>query len=267
MELGLDDKVAVVTGASRGIGFALAAAFAREGARVAITARDGDELEKAAATMRDAGGEVLAVAADVTDPAGCQRVVNATVQHFGRLDILVNNVGGVDSFFVTFEELTDAAWLRIFELNVMSAVRMSRAALPHMQERGWGRIVNISSESAVQPDPVMPHYNTAKGALNSLSKSLSKAYGKDNILVNTVSPAFIRTPGLEDVLAEQAQEAGVSVEQAERTFARDVRPNVVLERAGDPSEIAPLVLLLASDLASFMTGSNYRVDGGSVASV
>jgi 3-oxoacyl-[acyl-carrier protein] reductase len=140
-------------------------------------------------------------------------------------------------------------------------------ALPHMQKQKWGRIINISSESGVQPDPMMPHYNAAKSALNSFTKSLSKAYGKDNILVNTVSPAFIRTPLLEGLLEQQARARGITVDEAEKVLLREFRPNILLGRAGRADETAGIVVFLASEQASFITGSNYRVDGGSVASL
>jgi 3-oxoacyl-[acyl-carrier protein] reductase len=146
-------------------------------------------------------------------------------------------------------------------------VRATRAAVPHMQRQKWGRIINISSESGVQPDPMMPHYNASKSALNSLTKSLSKAYGKDNILVNTVSPAFIRTPLLDGFFERTAKDRGVSVDEAERILLREFRPNILLGRAGKPEETAGICVFLGSEQASFITGSNYRVDGGSVASL
>jgi 3-oxoacyl-[acyl-carrier protein] reductase len=188
------------------------------------------------------------------------------VRRFGTVHILVNNAGGVGRFG-SFDDLTDDEWMGAFSLNVLSAVRATRAALPYMQKQKWGRIINISSESGVQPDPVMPHYNASKSALNSLTKSLSKAYGKDGILVNTVSPAFIRTPLLDGMLAEQARTRGITIDEAEKALLREFRPNILLGRAGRPDETAGICVFLASEQASFITGSNYRVDGGSVASL
>ncbi len=266
MELGLKGKVAVVTGSSKGIGRSIAEALGREGVQVVINSRNATELAATASEMRNVGATVHAVASDVTDAEGATRPVDEAVRRFGAIHILVNNAGGAGRFG-SFADLTDEEWLGAFNLNVLSAVRATRAALPHMQKQKWGRIINISSESGVQPDPMMPHYNASKSALNSLTKSLSKAYGKDGILVNTVSPAFIRTPLLDGFLAETAKARGVSVDEAEQVMLREFRPNILLGRAGRPDETAGICVFLASEQASFITGSNYRVDGGSVASL
>jgi 3-oxoacyl-[acyl-carrier protein] reductase len=266
MELGLKGKVAVVTGSSKGIGYSIASALAHEGCQVVISARSKDDLEKAAAAMQGAGGNVHSIVADVNKPDDIKRLIDETVKKFGTIHILVNNAGGIGRF-APFEDLTDEEWMALSQLNLLSAVRACRAALPWMQKQKWGRIINISSESGTQPDALMPHYNASKAALNNLTKSLSKAYGKDNILVNTVSPAFIRTPLVEEMLAEQARLHGLSVELAERNFLAENRPNIVLGRAGKSDETAGIVVLLASEQSSFITGANYRVDGGSVASI
>ena len=266
MELGLKGKVAVVTGSSKGIGYSIASALAHEGCQVVISARSKDDLEKAAAAMQGAGGNVHSIVADVNKPDDIKRLIDETVKKFGTIHILVNNAGGIGRF-APFEDLTDEEWMALFQLNLLSAVRACRAALPWMQKQKWGRIINISSESGTQPDALMPHYNASKAALNNLTKSLSKAYGKDNVLVNTVSPAFIRTPLVEEMLAEQARLHGLSIELAERNFLEENRPNIVLGRAGRSDETAGIVVFLASEQSSFITGANYRVDGGSVASI
>lgn len=268
MELGLKGKVVVVTGSSKGIGRSIASAFARDGCDVVINGRHAKELDATASELRAsaAGGSVHTVVSDVAEADGAKRIIDETVARFGRIDVLVNNAGGVGRF-AAFEELTDDDWIGAFTFNVLSAVRATRAALPHMQKQKWGRIINISSESGVQPDPLMPHYNASKSAMNSLTKSLSKAYGKDNILVNTVSPAFIRTPLLDGMLEQQARARGMTVDEAEKALLREFRPNIVLGRAGKSDETAGIVVFLASDQATFITGSNFRVDGGSVASI
>lgn len=254
MELGLKGKVVVVTGSSKGIGRSIAEAFARERAQVVINSRNAPELEATAAEMRKTGGAMLAIASDVTTAEGARRPIEEAVKKFGTVHVLVNNAGGAGRFG-SFDDLTDDEWMDVYNLNVLSAVRATRAAVPHMQKQKWGRIINISSESGVQPDAIMPHYNASKSALNSLTKSLSKAYGKDNILVNTVSPAFIRTPLLDGFLARTAKDRKVSVAEAEQILLREFRPNILLGRAGKPEETAGICVFLASDQATFITGS------------
>src|SRR5579864_4506629 len=266
MKLGLKEKVVLVTGASKGIGKAIAVAFAAEGSRVVLNARNQQELEQAVQEIRQSGGYALALAADVTSTSEVQRLAQQTVERFGTVHVLVNNAGGAGGF-ASFEELSDEDWINVFNLNVLSAVRMTRALLPFMKQQKWGRIINIASESGIQPDPFMPHYNAAKAAVINLTKSLSKTYASDGILVNTVSPAFIKTPLVEQFLAAQAQEQGVTPQKAEQAFLRQNRPHIELGRPGTPEEVASAVVFLASEAASFITGANLRVDGGSVASV
>jgi 3-oxoacyl-[acyl-carrier protein] reductase len=271
MELGLKDKIVLVTGASKGIGKAIgkaiAQAFAAEGSKVAISARGNEELQQAARDLsRSTGAEVIGVAADMSKAADITRAVEEVVKRFDTVHVLVNNAGGVGSF-APFQEITDDDWLDILNLNLLSAVRATRAVLPHMQRQKWGRIINISSESGTQPDAFMPHYNASKAAMNNLTKSLSKAYAGDGILVNTVSPAFIMTPLVANMLQKIAKEQGTSPEEVEAQFLEKNRPHIELKRPGESAEVASAVVYLASERASFITGTNLRVDGGSVASV
>jgi 3-oxoacyl-[acyl-carrier protein] reductase len=266
MDLGLHEKVVLVTGASRGIGRAVAEAFAAEGSRVVLTARNQRELEQVVREIQPRGGQAIAVAADLTNADDVTHLVAETTERFGTVHVLVNNAGGVERL-AAFEELSDDDWANLFNVNLFSAVRVTRAVLPAMRKQHWGRIVNMASESGIQPDPEMPHYNAAKAAMINLTKSLSKAYAKDGILVNTVSPAFIKTPLVERMLADQAKAQQIPIEQAEEAFLRHYRPHIELGRPGKPEEVAAAVVFLASEAASFITGSNLRVDGGSVASV
>ena len=266
MDAGLKEKVALVTGGSRGIGLAIAKCFAAEGVKVVITGRSADALGDAAADIQRGGGEVETVQGDVLDPAHANAAVSAAVQRFGTVHILVNNAGGAGKL-LDFDQLTDDDWNWAIEFNLMSAVRAVRAVLPVMRKQRWGQIINISSESAQQPDPAIQHYNASKAALSNFSKSMSKALAVDGIRVNTVSPAAVRSPQLSGVVENMAVERGISTSAAETSILTEMRPNIVLKRFGTPEEVAAAVVFLASAGASFITGSDLRVDGGSVASV
>jgi 3-oxoacyl-[acyl-carrier protein] reductase len=266
MKLGLQEKVVLVTGASKGLGKAIAEAFAAEGSRVALTARNQRELEQIVQEIQQRDGQAMALAADLTNANAVNHLVAETIAHFGTVHVLVNNAGSIGRF-AAFEELSDDDWANLFNVNLFSAVRITRAVLPAMRKQHWGRIINMASESGIQPDPEMPHYNTSKAAMINLTKSLSKAYAKDGILVNTISPAFIKTPLVEHMLADQAAIKRITVQQAEEEFLCHNRPHIELGRAGKPEEVAAAVVFLASEAASFITGANLRVDGGSVASV
>ena len=266
MNLGLQEKVVLVTGASKGLGKAIAEAFAAEGSRVALTARNQRELEQIVQEIQQRGGQAIALAADLTNANAVNHLVAETIAHFGTVHVLVNNAGSIGRF-AAFEELSDDDWANLFNVNLFSAVHITRAVLPAMRKQHWGRIINMASESGIQPDPEMPHYNASKAAMINLTKSLSKAYAKDGILVNTISPAFIKTPLVEHMLADQAAVKRITVQQAEEEFLCHNRPHIELGRAGKPEEVAAAVVFLASEAASFITGANLRVDGGSVASV
>ena len=267
MELGLEGKVALVTGGSKGVGRGVADALAAEGCHVCICSRNEEEVRRAAGEIQVAGdGRVLGVVADLTEGADRGRLVDETMEEFGAIDILVNNAGTAGGGG-TLEDTSLEAWRSLFELNLFAAVDLVRRVVPGMRERGWGRIVNISSENGTQPYPDMISYSASKGALDNFSKALSKQYATDGILVNTVSPAFIETPLVSAMMEQAAQEQGISTEDAVVQFLENNRPHIELGRPGHIDEVGPLVAFLASEKASFINGSNYRVDGGSVAAV
>ena len=266
MDLQLKEKTALVTGGSKGIGRGIANALAAEGCNLVICARHKDELQAAADDLRNHGIKVLAVQADLTRDSDIDKVVDSAVDRFGGIDILINNAGTVGENG-TFEATPVDEWRALFELNLFAVVAITQKVIPYMKQKGWGRIINISSENGTQPYPDMMHYNASKGALDNFSKALSKEYARDGILVNAVSPAFIQTPLVDDMMERGAEEQGISKEQMIQQFLEENRPHIELKRPGQIEEVGPLVAFLCSDKASFIVGSNYRIDGGSVFAV
>jgi NAD(P)-dependent dehydrogenase (short-subunit alcohol dehydrogenase family) len=256
MDLGLRGRVAVVTGASKGIGLAVTQALVSEGVHVIAGARDPSE---ALAALVATGG-VQEVAVDLSTPEGPARLVEAAVG-MGRLDILVNNVGAVSPRLDGFLTITDEQWLKSLTLNLLAAVRTTRAALPIMLAAGHGTIVTTSSVNAVLPDPSVMDYSAAKAALASFSKALSKEVGPKGIRVNTVSPGPVATDlwlGAGGVAATVAATTGGDA----KAVAGAAAAQSVTGRFTQPREVADLVLLLASDRAGNVTGADFVIDGG-----
>ena len=266
MDLGLRGRTAIVTGGSKGIGREIALTLALEGAEVVVTARGKDAVDEAVADILAAGGRAIGISSDMAEAGAAALVVRGTVEYFGKVDILVNNAGGQRKR-AGFDELTDDDFLEAYTDNVLSVVRMVRAVLPAMRARQWGRIINIVSEASTQPERVFQHYNAAKAAELNLTKSLSKALARDGILVNAVAPGLIATPGVEAGFTEGAEAQNRPVEDVKADFFRKFKPGLVLARAGTSSEVAAVVAFLASERASYVTGANYRVDGGSVVGI
>lgn len=262
MELGLRGKAALVGGASRGIGKAVALGLAREGCRVAICARNEQPLVEAAEEIRAAGGpDVLPVVCDMSRAEDIERFVAETVERFGRLDIVVNNAGGPP--FGAFERHADAAWQSALDQNFLSAVRTIRAALPHLRKQGGGRIINITSYAVKQPLDGLILSNSARLAVVGLAKTLSRELGPDNILVNNVCPGPTLTARMESLMRSRAEAEGRPYEE----IAAEENRRIPLGHMGSAEDVAALVVFLASEPARQMTGTTIQVDGGITASI
>ncbi len=210
------------------------------------------------------GAQIDMFAADLTNEQEVQKLSEAVEEKFGGANILVN-AAGARGAAGDFLELTDDDWMKTIQVDLMAAVRLCRAFIPQMRQKKWGRIVLISSENAIQPYEEETPYNACKAALINLAKGLSKAYGKDQVLINCVSPAYIATPMTDAMMKDLSKEKGVSFDEAVQWFLKNKRPNIEVQRRGKPEEVAAVIAFLCSELASFVNGSNYRVDGGSVA--
>ncbi len=266
MGKGLKGRTALVTGSSRGIGKAIAQALGQAGAKVAICARDRKELNLASADLRREKINCISILIDVEKPDSAKTVLRKIRKEWGGLDILVNNVGGLIQSG-QFEELDDMAWMSSFQLNLMPTVRFCREALPLLKKSAHPRIINISSMVASQPGAYNPHYSTFKAAILNLTKHLSGAYAQDGILVNSISPGIIHTEGWEQYISTKAETDGIPLDRCAEIENKRASEKVPLKRLGKVREVADLAAFLASDQASFITGSNHRVDGGRVLSI
>ena len=255
MRLDLDGKTALVTGSTQGIGRAIAAGLAAAGARVGVNGRSAESVGRALKELGD--GDFVAVPADVTTAEGAA----AALEAIGPVDILVNNLGifGAQPAL----EITDDDWRKYFEVNVLSAVRLTRAALPVMRERGWGRILYIASDSAVVIPAEMIHYGVSKTALLGVARGFAKEAAGSGVTVNSVIAGPTHTGGVEDFVYSLVDQS-LPWDEAQREFMRRHRPQSLLQRLIEPEEIANMVVYLSSPLASATTGGAVRVDGGYV---
>ena len=256
MDLGLRDRVAIITGGSEGIGKASALRLSEEGAKVAIFARRPDVLERAAEDIRGrTGGEVLAVAGDVCRDEDVGRVVSATVEHFGGIDILVNNAGGSRAH--PFLEATEEIWREDLEIKVFGAIRFSRAVLPHLRARGGGRIINMTTPGGKVPRANALPTSASRALGINLTKAMANEYAPENILVNTICLGLIKSAQHE----RRWERGGREGETLEAYYER-MGANVPVGRYGEAQEVGDLVAFLASDRAAFIAGTAVNIDGG-----
>ena len=261
MDLQLTDRLALVSGSTAGIGHAIAQGLAAEGARVIVNGRQQAAVEAAAAAIQAATGrEVLGFAGDLSQPD----VAEALVRRHPGIEILVNNLGIFEP--KAFEDIPDADWQRFFDVNVLSGVRLARLCLPAMKRANWGRIIFISSESAVQIPAEMIHYGMTKTAQIAVSRGLAESLAGTGITVNSVLPGPTRSRGVNDFVEQLAQTEGQCFAEFEKAFFEKVRPTSLIKRFSTPEEIAAMVTYVASPLASSTTGAALRVDGGTTKS-
>jgi 3-oxoacyl-[acyl-carrier protein] reductase len=259
MDLRLRGKTAIVAAASRGLGKAVAEALAREGANVIMFSRNAAAIESAATDVQDAAdgsAQVIGIAADATNLADLERVVQTAVERFGGVDIVYNNAGGPKPGM--FDTLTDEDWQGAFELNLLSAIRLTRLCLPHMQAKQWGRVITGTSSSVKQPLPTLMLSNSVRSATTAWSKTLADQVAADGITVNTIAPGRIDTERVRQIDEDAAQRQGRTREEVER----DSLKTVPMGRYGKPAEFGAVAAFLASEAASYVTGVTLLVDGG-----
>jgi 3-oxoacyl-[acyl-carrier protein] reductase len=257
MDLGLKNRVALIAASSQGIGLATAEAFAAEGCRIAMCARNQQTLQAAAEKIRKQyAAEAFAEVCDVGDPAAVNRFVTAVVAQFGGVDICVTNAGGPPTKGFLAASLDD--WQRALDLNFLSTVYFSREVIPHMQRKRWGRIITITSITTKQPVADLVLSNAVRAAVVGLVKSLANEFGKDGILVNNVGPGFTATDRLKELAKARSAASGKSEQNISDGWATDTP----LKRVGEPREVAETIVWLASERSSYVTGQTVLVDGG-----
>jgi NAD(P)-dependent dehydrogenase (short-subunit alcohol dehydrogenase family) len=266
MDLGISGKKALISGADSGIGWHVAKLLLAEGVTVVITDQDQKELDAAAKRLDAKSGTLHAFAADITSVDSIAALGESVRDAVGDIDILVQSAG-ITGAQGLFHEVTDEGWTNTILVDLIGPTRLVREFLPSLRKGGWGRLVFLGSEDAVQPyDDELP-YCSAKAGILALAKGLSRTYASEGLLVNAVSPAFIHTPMTDAMMSKRADQLGTSVPKAIQSFLEEERPYMELGRRGEPEEVANVIAFLCSERASFVNGSNYRVDAGSVATV
>lgn len=255
MENLLKGKIALVTGGTKGIGKAIADKLARDGAQVVVTARTEPDEEIAH----------YFIAGDLTKPQTAQFIAEEILEKFGKVDIVINNAGANTSPGGGYSTLSDEDWSNEIELNLMSAVRVNKALIPSLISQNEGVIINISTGAAVQPLWKMTmSYSASKAALNAYTKALASELGSQGVRVNAVSPGMVKTPLMESFIADIAEKGGISFDAAFKSIKNEIG-DLPLSRMGEPEEVASLVSFLVSPEAKYITGANYRIDGGAMA--
>jgi len=263
MDLQLEGKHAFVTGSTAGIGFAIAKGLANEGATVIVNGRTTKRVDEALAALHDAGvsGKLKGLAADLGTADGTR----IAIERFPEVDVLVNNLGIFE--IKPFEDIPDADWLRLFEVNILSGVRLSRHYLPGMKLRNWGRIVFISSESAIQIPTEMIHYGMTKTAQLAIARGLAETTAGTNVTVNSILAGPTASEGATNFVEKLARDQNTTRQEVEREFFQSMRPSSLLKRMTEPDEVANLVTFVCSPLSSATNGAALRADGGVVRSI
>lgn len=264
MDLGIKGKVALITGGASGIGLATARTLLEEGTTVVITGRTEEKLKDAAQELNNSN--LYYYATDITSLDELKALHSFIAKEIGAIDILVQ-AAGTSGAQGLFNEIDDKGWVDTIEVDLLGPVRVVREFLPDLRNGNWGRIVFVSSENAVQPYKDELPYDASKAGMLAFSKALSRTYATEGLLVNTVSPAFIETPMTDEMMKKRAKELDVSFDEAVQSFLDEERPHIELKRRGQVEEVASVIAFLCSDRASFVNGANYRVDGGSVATI